>query len=280
MITPQTLTPARTVDVDEFSRSAIAEAYGRIKRSRHKAIAVGVGSTVLLLTIWALVPALGIADEAFVSSPAAVLIEFYQLLLDPFTWVNVWDTLLAATLAMVFGSLGGVLCAVFFWRYDSVRRGLNPLVTVLNALPRPALAPLFIMWFGLGMTPKVLVGASVVFFVLLLNSLAGFKNVQPDVRTLSDSLGIGPWRRLLVIELPSALPAIVAGLRLGAVYAVLGVVVSEIVAAYYGLGQMLVQATNTFDVAKSFAVLVFTALIATAFDLLISLVQRHTPGAK
>ena len=276
----QTTSSAPAEQIARFSVAALQKARRTARRRTVKAYTVGIVSALILLTGWDLLPRLGIADKAFVSSPGQVLTEFGLLVQEPSTWRNVWDTLLASVLAMIIGSVSGIFCAVLFWRFPAVRRGLSPLVTVLNALPRPALAPLFIMWFGLGTAPKVLVGASVVFFVLLLNTLAGFQNVQPDIRTLSDSYGIGPWRRLLVIELPAALPAIIAGFRLGSVYAVLGVVVSEIVASYYGLGQMLVQATNTFDVSRSFAILVFTAFIATAFDLVISALERVTPGNK
>jgi NitT/TauT family transport system permease protein len=272
----------------ELPQAEIAEFAGQAQRvaarnatlARWKAIAAGVIGLAVFLALWQSLTTFGIARPEFVSDPWSVLQEFVSMLGDSEVWANVRETTVAATIAMVTGSLAGIATAVLFWRYESVRRGLSPFVTILNALPRPALAPIFIMWFGLGVAPKVLVGASVVYFILLLNTLAGFANIQPDVRTLSDSLRIGPNRRLFMIELPSALPTIVAGLRLGAVYAVLGVIVSEIVASYAGLGQMLTIATNSFDITRAFAILMFTAGVAVALDTIVSLIQRATPGAK
>ncbi|MDF1706158.1 MAG: ABC transporter permease [Aeromicrobium sp.] len=266
-------------EVDDFAAGARQLAARRIATDRMKAVTAGVVGLVIFLGGWQSLTLFEIARPEFVSDPVSVLREFISMLSESEVWSSVRETTVAATMAMVVGSLGGVATAVVFWRYASIRRGLNPFVTILNALPRPALAPIFIMWFGLGVAPKVLVGASVVYFVLLLNTLAGFKNVQPDVRTLSDSLRIGPNRRLFMIELPSALPTIVAGLRLGAVYAVLGVIVSEIVASYAGLGQMLTIATNSFDITRAFAILMFTAAVAVFLDAIVSLIQRFTPGA-
>lgn len=263
-------------EMEAFANEAKHKTSQNIARARTKAVLAGVSGLAFFLLAWQSLTTLGIAEPEFVSDPVSVLREFVSMLGDREVWANVWETTLAATIAMVTGSVAGILTAVIFWRYESIRRGLNPFVTVLNALPRPALAPIFIMWFGLGVAPKILVGASVVYFVLLLNTLAGFGNVQPDVRTLSDSLRIGPNRRLFMIELPSALPTIVAGLRLGAVYAVLGVIVSEIVASFAGLGQMLTIATNSFDITRAFAILMFTALVAVLLDTAVSILQRVT----
>lgn len=267
-------------ELEQFADEARRQAVRDQVTARSKAIAAGVIGLAVFLGAWQSLTTFGIARPEFVSDPWSVLQEFVSMLGESEVWASVRETTIAATAAMLAGSLAGVATAVVFWRYASIRRGLNPFVTVLNALPRPALAPIFIMWFGLGVAPKVLVGASVVYFVLLLNTLAGFQNVQPDVRTLSDSLRIGPNRRLFMIELPSALPTIVAGLRLGAVYAVLGVIVSEIVASYAGLGQMLTIATNSFDITRAFAILMFTAGVAVFLDTIVSLIQRVTPGAK
>lgn len=267
-------------EMEEFAAQARRAAVRGATTARTKAIAAGLVGAAVFLLGWQSLTTLGIAEPEFVSDPISVLREFISMLGDPDVWANVRETTVAATAAMLVGSLAGVGTAVLFWRYESIRRGLNPFITVLNALPRPALAPIFIMWFGLGVAPKILVGASVVYFVLLLNTLAGFANVQPDVRTLSDSLRIGPNRRLFLIELPSALPTIVAGLRLGAVYAVLGVIVSEIVASFAGLGQMLTIATNSFDITRAFAILIFTAGVAVLLDTAVSILQRFTPGAK
>lgn len=154
-------------------------------------------------------------------------------------------------------------------------RKIKDTLTIFNAFPRPALAPIFILWFGLGALPKITVAVTIVFFVLVLNTMAGIGSVGADVAFLSRALGMTSWQRFRLVELPHAMPTIVAGLRLGAVYAVLGVVVSEIVAANEGLGQLLVQYTNQFSIAELFAVLALMAALAIVLDFGISLIQRR-----
>jgi NitT/TauT family transport system permease protein len=224
---------------------------------------------------WFAIPPLGIARKLFVSDPWSVAKQVWHLVNQSSTWENVWQTFSAALLAVAIGSAAGILCGVLSVRLPTLERALNPYVTLLNALPRPALAPLFILWFGLGIVAKVTVGVSIVFFILLLNTMAGLQTVDADIAVLTDSLGASKAQKFIHVEWPSALPSIVAGLRLGSVYAVLGVVVSEIVAAYKGLGTMLVQATNGFDVTGTFAVLILITGVASVLDLAVRQLERR-----
>jgi NitT/TauT family transport system permease protein len=109
--------------------------------------------------------------------------------------------------------------------------------------------------------------------------MAGMAMVDPDIKLLTDSHGPSRGQRFNMVELPTALPSIVAGLRLGAVYSVLGVVVSEIIAAYHGLGVLMVHATNSFDITGSMAVLVLMAACATVLDFAVRQLQRRVGSA-
>ena len=108
----------------------------------------------------------------------------------------------------------------------------------------------------------------------------GMDVVDRDIAFLADSLAMSRWQRFRLIDLPAALPAIVAGLRLGVVYSVLGVVATEMVASYHGLGQALVVATTNLRMDQSFAVIVFITAIATALDLMVSAVERRLRSAR
>jgi NitT/TauT family transport system permease protein len=145
---------------------------------------------------------------------------------------------------------------------------------MFNSLPRPALAPIFILWFGLGAYAKLAVSVSLVFFVMLLNTFAGLAKVDPDIDQLARSLGMSRWQRFRHVDLMSALPTIVAGLRLSAVYSVLGVVVAEIVASYHGLGQRLTVDTNSMSIASAFSILFIMTVVAMALDYGVSLLER------
>jgi NitT/TauT family transport system permease protein len=234
-----------------------------------------IAALLVFLGTWEFLAATNIVKPFYISDPPAVAAALVSILSHAETWYNIWQTFAAAAVSLVVGSLLGIAGGMLLWRVPVLARAFNPYVTLCNSLPRPALAPLFIMWFGLGVTAKVFVAVTIVFFVLLVNTMVGLSTVDPDIMVLSNSLGVSRLQRFLLVELPSALPSVLAGLRLGAVYAVLGVVVSEVVASYYGLGQLLVKATNGFQISTSFAVIALMAAMAIVLDMGTWLLQRQ-----
>lgn len=260
---------------EEFDRLIIA-ARERKKR-RESLLAAGVSLIFLIgfAGTWYFAQASGLVKRQFISDPASVVLALTSLIGDATTWRAIDATFIASILGLVLGSILGITSGVFFARIPVLYRGMRPYLTIFNAFPRPAFAPIFILWFGLGATPKVAVAITIVYFVLVLNTMAGIRSVDPDIRFLARSLGMSQWQVFFLIELPHATPTIVVGLRLGAVYSVLGVVVSEIVAANEGLGQLLVQYTNQFAIAESFATLGLMALVAIVLDFAVSIVQRR-----
>jgi NitT/TauT family transport system permease protein len=128
-------------------------------------------------------------------------------------------------------------------------------------MPRLALAPLFLLWFGLGLGSKVAVGTSLAFFIVLANTVAGIRGVSQDLVTLSRSLGATPRQVFFKVTLPSAVPVIFSGLRLALIYSMLGVVGAELIAAEHGLGQVLAYLQSTFNMNGVMALLALLALL-------------------
>jgi NitT/TauT family transport system permease protein len=275
------ISPAAPSATDErqFDETLIEAVRARQRRDTLTSWTVRLIVVAVVSLVWWWLSASGLVNVNFISTPWAVVQRLWEMLIDPTTWFEIWSTFQAALLALAIGTVLGVGCGLLFSRVPVLARALNPFVTLFNALPRPALAPLFILWFGLGISAKVVVGVSIVFFILLLNTMAGMAMVDPDIKLLTDSLGPSRWQRFNMVELPTALPSIVAGLRLGAVYSVLGVVVSEIIAAYHGLGVLMVHATNSFDITGSMAVLVLMAACATVLDFAVRQLQRRVGSA-
>jgi len=262
------------VDAATFELEARKEAARLRNVATRRAVSTGVLALIIFVAVWWGLVAAGVANPLFVSTPLAVLTAFVHLVGETSTWYDVWQTLYASIMALILGGGLGVAGGVVFASSSSIRRGLNPYVAIMNGIPRPALAPIFILWFGLGAAPKVLVGASLVFFVLLLNTIVGMTTIDQDIETLSKSMGMKRGQYFLYVQLPSALPSILAGLRLGAVYSVLGVVVSEIVASRHGLGQLLISFTNALDLASAFAVVALMAALAVSLDLAVRLLEN------
>jgi NitT/TauT family transport system permease protein len=236
--------------------------------------ALRIGALAVFVFGWSFVTGQGIVDPTLVSTPGDVGTSFIKQLGDGTFWVDVAATFSGAMAGLVSGAILGILAGVIFARVEVLHVAARPFLTLMNSLPRPALAPIFILWFGLGFGPKALVAFSVVFFVLMTSTMGALQGIDHDIKQLTKSLGMTRKQRFFKIELPSALPSIVGGLRLGAVYSVLGAVVSEMVGAYTGLGQRLVVVTNNFQVSETFAILLAMGLLSMVLDLSISGLQK------
>ena len=142
-------------------------------------------------------------------------------------------------------------------------------------MPRLALAPLFLLWFGLGVGSKIAVGSSLTFFIVLSATMAGMRSVNPDHLVLSRALGATPSQVFFKVTLPSAVPVIFAGLRLGLIFALLGVIGAELIAAEHGLGQTLAYLQSTFSMDGVMAVLLLLAVLGLGVTTLMNRVERY-----
>jgi len=150
---------------------------------------------------------------------------------------------------------------------------LQPFFTAMNSLPRVALAPLFVMWFGIGALSKVALAASLVFFVVLLNTMAGIQGVDRDHLILARSLGATPTQTFLKFILPSAIPSFFAGLELGKIYGFLGTVAGEMLAGEAGIGVRLQAYSGLFQTNEFFAALLLLVLITTTISIVLRAVR-------
>ncbi|MFO1308676.1 MAG: ABC transporter permease [Burkholderiales bacterium] len=269
-------TPASSAEASGkgFEKEVVDEQLAHQKRERWLSWAIGLAFALVFLGGWEAIARARLIDPLFISDPVSVGKALIANLATPSIWKDAWATASTATGGLVLGAIVGIPAGIAFHAFPALRRGLSPFVVIFNSLPRPALAPIFILWFGLGAYAKLAVSFSLVFFVMLLNTLAGLAKVDPDIDQLARSLGMSGWRRFRHIDLMSALPSIIAGLRLSAVYSVLGVVVAEIVASYHGLGQRLTIDTNSMAIASAFSILFIMTVVAMVLDYGVSLLER------
>lgn len=176
-------------------------------------------------------------------------------------WLELGYTVAGTLISFFGGSFSALALGLVFVMYPKVESALDPYLMVLNAMPRFALAPLFLLWFGLGIGSKIAVGTSLAFFIVLANTVAGIRGVSPDLVTLSRSLGATPKQIFFKVTLPSAVPVIFSGLRLALIFSMLGVVGAEIIAAEHGLGQTLSYLQATFNMNGVMALLALLACL-------------------
>lgn len=254
---------------EEVERAAaqVAADYRRRERRRQAVIwTVRIMLLVAVLAIWEWLVRSGVAKALFFSQPTQIATFLAQVLRSGEVTNHTVVTIVETIWGFVIGSVAGILSGLILARFSALDAIFDPFLNVLNALPRVALAPLFILWFGIGQPSKVALAVSLVYFILVINTRAGVKTVPEEYVIIARSLGAGERELFSKVILPGAIPAIFAGLRLAAVYSLLGVVVGEMIAAKAGLGQQLTYYSGTFNTAGVFGVLLILAIIAAVLN--------------
>jgi NitT/TauT family transport system permease protein len=244
--------------------------------NRMRTIAVHGLFLVAVLGAWELAAIQGRLDPLFFGQPSGVVAHLRTHLLTTSTlWRDLGWTLAATMLAFATGSALAIAVGLLFGVWPRLGRFAEPYLTALNAMPRIALAPLFILWFGLGVGSKVAVGFSLVFFIVLASTVAGVRGIDTDHVKLARSFGARPSVVLFRIALPGAVPTIFAGLRLSLIFSMLGVVGSEIIASEHGLGQRIAYLSATFDVNGVLAVLMVMSAVGVALSAAMNTLERR-----
>jgi NitT/TauT family transport system permease protein len=210
-----------------------------------------------------LVNGVRLVDPFFVSSPSRVSSDLREGFGAEGTLMS--DTIATLTEAgagLVIGMISGVLVGLLFSFWRGLERLFEPFMSVLNALPRPALAPLAVLWFGLGTTSKIFVAWSLVFFVAFYNTLEGVRSIDREV--LNAIKVMKPSRRQLMrlVILPAVLSWVFAAFRVSVSLALIGAIVAEFVGATKGLGYQLTTAQGLLDTDRVFSVFVLTGALA------------------
>jgi NitT/TauT family transport system permease protein len=230
---------------------------------------------VALVGVWELASSRGLLDPTFFGRPSGIAMYLWKGFAgEGKLWLELGYTLLGAAISFVAGSVCAVALGLVFAMVPPFHRAAEPYLTLLNAMPRIALAPLFLLWFGLGIGSKVAVGVSLTFFIVLSATVAGIRGVNTDHLVLSRALGATPRQIFFKVTLPSAVPVIFSGLRLGLIFALLGVVGAELLAAEHGLGQTLAYLQSTFHMDGVMGILFLLAFLGLAVTTLMNRLER------
>jgi NitT/TauT family transport system permease protein len=228
-----------------------------------------------LLLVWEAIVRLAHIPVFLLPAPSAIFVALYRGITSGLYEEHIVVTLSETAMGFIVGSLGGLLlgtCVALSRRFDYF---ISPVIVMFQAMPKVALAPLIIVWFGLGMTSKVMNSALVCFFPLMINTIAGLRSAEEDRVSLMRSLDASPMQIFTMLRVPNALPYIFAGLEIAMIFALIGAIVGEFVGAQAGLG-MLIQSMNfTLDVAGQFSVLLILSVIGLVLNAGVSLVRRR-----
>ncbi|MBI2728717.1 MAG: ABC transporter permease [Polaromonas sp.] len=234
-----------------------------------------IGILVVALGSWELCVATGFLSPFWASSPSRIALALVEVVSDPLFPTHVGTTLLELVAGFAAGSILGIAIGFVLAQWPLVEKIFDPFLHAINSLPRVALAPLFILWLGIGLGSKILIAATLVVFIVIGNTLAAARSVDADMMTAARLLGATRLQLFLKVVLPASIPVIFAGLRLGVVYAMLGAVVGEMIAATSGLGYMLSFFAGSLQVGHLMATLVVLVVLSTSLSALTSWVERR-----
>ncbi|TFC74891.1 ABC transporter permease [Cryobacterium sp. TMS1-20-1] len=261
------------------SGSALAKArQGRVAKgemSRGVTILWQIGVIVGVLVLWQLTHVFELGKPIIVQSPALVGERLVELFTGSELWPNLWSTMSAVVIALALSSIVGIPIGLFLGLLPRTRRVLAPFISALNATPRVALAPVFIILFGMDIEGKVALAFTIVVFIMVLNAQAGATSADPESLRLMLALGASKFDIVTKVVLPSAVPSILAGMRLGLIYSMLGVVTSELIASESGIGQMIARAAGVFDLSTVYSIVLVMMVIAAALNMLTEMTERR-----
>ena len=205
--------------------------------------------------------------------PSLVLWSLYvraDLLLDH-AWLTFSQTVLGFVISVVVGiALGWTIC-----KSRLLFEAIYPVIVVLQVVPKEALAPLLVLWFGAGTLSRTILAFLIAFFPMVINTILGVRGLHPRMRDYASSLSCGPWQFFSKVELPSALPAIFAGMKISVTLSVIGVVVAEMIAGRSGLGYLLWFASSRLDMGFSLAILLVLASWGGAMYAAVALLEKR-----
>ncbi|MDF3811022.1 MULTISPECIES: ABC transporter permease [Rhodopseudomonas] len=219
------------------------------------------GLAIVLLAIWEGVCRIFEVSPLVLPAPSGVVIRLYRMFAEGAIWPHLGVTLSEILIGFFVGIISGLVVGALVSLVPTVERLVYPYLVALQTVPKVAVAPLLVIWFGYGLTSKIVITALICFFPILVSVISGFHSTDRDQLDMMKAYGATPLQTLLRLRIPSALVLIFAGLEIASVLAVIGTIVGEFVGAQAGLGYLIMSYNFNLDMAGVFAILIILSAI-------------------
>lgn len=227
-----------------------------------------------LLVSWDLLSRFGIIHELILPGPIVVMGAMFELLGASFFYTNLGVTLYETLLGFVLGAILSIILALVVVSIPILYKVLNPFIIVIQAVPKVALAPIFVTWFGFGLTAKVVMAMAICFFPTFINSVVGLKSVDEESKLLFQSMVASKKDLFFKLSLPTALPYIFAGLKASLTFALIGAIVGEFMGADKGIGMLINTFNFQLEMDKVYALIIILSVIALLLYLFIEWLDK------
>jgi NitT/TauT family transport system permease protein len=231
---------------------------------------------VAIFVLWELVVRAFEIEQFILPAPSAIFAagwEWRWPILDN-SWQTLMTTVVGFGFAVAFGLVAGIAVGSSTLVYD----GFYPALVGFNSIPKVAVIPILVIWFGIGTVPAIITAFLISFFPILVNVAAGIATVEPELKDVLRALGAKRWQVIQKVGLPRSMPYFFASLKVAITFAFVGSIVAETVAANKGIGNLMLVASSRFEVPLAFAGLLMTSIMGIAMYLVCSLLERRTTG--
>ncbi len=246
-------------------------------RARHNA-RILLARTVLFIAVvglWQLGSNLNLIDATVVPSPLAIGASLLKITLNGQLAFHAWITIQETIAGFLIGALGGIVLGFAIGRYPALAEVLDPFILAIYSVPKVALAPLFVVWFGIGIFMKIVLAAVTVLFIVFFNTLAGVRNVDRDLVDAVWLMGAKPRDVLFKVLVPSAMSWALTGVRISIPYALIGAIIGELIASNRGIGYLISSAASGYDTAGVFAALIVLTVLAMLLNAVVDEIDRR-----
>jgi NitT/TauT family transport system permease protein len=248
----------------------------RLARQRYRRrVTIGQAALIVLVMVVWHIGSGWLFDPFFVGSPSGVAKALIEDLGDPRFWNDLRVTGTEMTLGYLLGGLSGIVLGMLFARWRLAADIFDPFFTGLNSLPRIALAPLLVIWFGIDMASKVVLAATLVFFLTFFTTLSGIRNVDPALVDVARLVGANERQIFRYVMLPGAAAWVINGLKMSLPYALIGVIVGEFLVASSGLGYRLNFYSTSYNTNGTFAMLLVMMALMMGLNALMGFIERY-----
>jgi NitT/TauT family transport system permease protein len=229
---------------------------------------------ILALVAWALWIELGSVKDYIIPGPVAVWTEMVDNF--SFLWDQAQVTLLETAIGFVIAVAAGIAFAILIATVRIVEKSVYPLLVASQVIPKVALAPILLIQFGFGIASKVVVVILIAFFPVVVNGVIGLQSLEQEKMYLARSMGASGWSTFWRIRFPQSLPSLFGGIKLAAIFAIVGAVVGEFIGAREGLGRTLLQAQSQFNTELMFAAIGYLTIVGILFYASVDVIERLT----
>ncbi len=238
-------------------------------------LVIQIAMLVAFIALWQIATGAGILKPIFYGEPMKIFSVIIRFVISGSIWPHLLTTFTEVVAGFTLGVVSGILAGLLVGNIRFLGDVFEPYMMVLNAIPKTALAPLMIVWFGIDITSKIALVAIFVFFVVFFNTFGGVRNVDVDLINVAKILGASFRQVLMKVIVPSSFPFIFVGIKLALALSFVGAIVGEFLSANRGIGYLLAASANAYDMNEFFAALTILLMVVVVLDFGLRRFEKH-----